>query len=107
MQFSDQQQVVSMLQADWGLQLPEFVSEEAILEQLEKRILAIADKDPEAFFQLMYRLDVSEQKVKSVLFEQDAGMQIARLVYKRQLQKIEARNMFRSAESEVDEDLKW
>jgi hypothetical protein len=107
MQVSDQQQVVDMLQADWGLQLPGFVSEETILEQLEKRIMAMADKDPEAFFQLMYRLDVSEQKVKSVLFEQDAGMQIAKLVYKRQLQKIEARNMFRSAASDVDEDLKW
>lgn len=107
MQVSDQQQVAAMLQADWGLQLPELVSEEAILEELEKRILAIADKDPEAFFQLMYRLDVSEQKVRSVLFEQDAGMQIAKLVYKRQLQKIEARKMFRSEENEVDEELRW
>lgn len=107
MQVSDQQQVADMLQADWGLQMPGYVSEEAILEQLEQRILAIADKDPEAFFQLMYRLDVPEQKVRSVLFEQDAGMQIAKLVYKRQLQKIEARKMFRSAEHEVDEDLRW
>ena len=107
MQVSDQQQVMEMLQADWGLLLPEIVSEETILEELEKRIMVLADKNPEAFFQLMYRLDVSEQKVKSVLFEQDAGMQIAKLVYKRQLQKIEARNMFRTAASDVDEDLKW
>lgn len=107
MQVSEQQEVVQMLEADWGLQLPEMVSEETILKHLEQKILELADKNPEAFFQLMYRLDVSEQKVKSVLFEPDAGMQIARLVYKRQLQKIEARKLFRDKGDVADEDLKW
>ncbi len=96
-----------MLEADWGLQLPDVVSEETILKHLEQKILELADRNPEAFFQLMYRLDVAEQKVKSVLFEPDAGMQIAKLVYKRQLQKIEVRKLFRAKDDVADDDLKW
>ena len=107
MEVSEQQEVIRMLEADWGLQSPEGVSEEAILKLLEQKILQLADKNPEAFFQLMYRLDVSEQKVKSVLFEPDAGMQIARLVYKRQLQKIEVRKLFREKGDIAEDDLKW
>jgi len=96
-----------MLQGEWGLQLPDIVSEEAILEQLERKVMELADKNPERFFQLMYRLDVSEQKVKAVLFEQDAAMQIAKLIYKRQLQKIEARKMFATEKKDIDEELQW
>lgn len=96
-----------MLEADWGLQLTDVVSEETILKHLEQKILELADRNPEAFFQLMYRLDVAEQKVKSVLFEPDAGMQIAKLVYKRQLQKIEVRKLFRAKDDVADDDLKW
>ncbi|MBL7717230.1 MAG: hypothetical protein JNL72_00230 [Flavipsychrobacter sp.] len=104
---SQQSELVQLLQAEWGLQLTGQVSEEVILAELERRVLAIADKNPEAFFQLMYRLDVPEQKVKAVLFEPDAAMQIARLIYRRQLQKIEARKAFNNAAEDVEDDLKW
>jgi hypothetical protein len=104
---SEQQEVVQMLQNDWELQLPELVSEQEILEQLEKRVIQLADRDPEAFFQLMYRLDVPEQKLRAGLLEQDAPMQIAKLIYKRQLQKIEARKMFRSKPPDIEDELKW
>jgi hypothetical protein len=107
MSATDQQQVLQMLQSDWDLHIAGTISEEEILLQLEKRILHIADKNPEVFFQLMYRLDVPEEKVRNVLFETDAAMQIAKMVYKRQLQKIEARKWFKNDEREVDNDLKW
>jgi hypothetical protein len=55
----------------------------------------------------MYRLDIPEQKVRSVLFEPDAGMQIAALIHKRQLQKIEARRMFRHPDVDIEDELKW
>lgn len=107
MPVSKQQELIQLLQTDWGLQLPDLVSEEEILLQLEKKVLQLADSNPEAFFQLMYRLDIPEQKVKAVLFEEDAASQIARLIYKRQLQKIEARKLFRQHDEEIDNELKW
>ena len=106
MEVSEQKDLVQSLQSDWGLQLPELVSEEEILKQLERRVLELADKNPESFFQLMYRLDIPEQKVKAVLFEPDAAKQIASLIYKRQLQKIEVRKMFHN-DKEIDDELKW
>lgn len=104
---ADQQQLLELLRSDWDLQFTGTVSEDDILKLLEQRILQVADKSPEAFFQLMYRLDVPEDKVRNVLFKPEAPMEIAKLVYKRQLQKVEARKWFKTDDSEADSDLKW
>lgn len=106
MQVSEQQQIAQQLQQEWELRLPDMVSEEAILEQLEQRVMYLIDKNPEAFFQLLYRLDVPEHKVTAVLYEQDAAMQIAKLIYQRQVQKIKSRELFRK-ENSIDRDLEW
>ena len=107
MRVSEQKDLVQSLRAEWGLQLPELVSEEEILQQLERKVIELADRNPESFFQLMYRLDIPEQKVKLVLFEPDAAAQIAGLIYKRQLQKIEVRKMFHRHDYDIDDELKW
>ena len=47
--------------------------------------------------QLLYRIDVSEPKLKLLLKEnpaQDAGLLIARMIIERQLKKIETRKQF-------------
>jgi len=52
--------------------------------------------------QLLYRIDVSEPKLKLLLKEnpgQDAGLLIARMIIERQLKKIETRKQFRGGES--------
>ena len=106
MQVSEQQQIAQQLQQEWELRLPEMVSEEAILKQLEQRVMYLIDKNPEAFFQLLYRLDVPEHKVTAVLYERDAAKQIAKLIYQRQVQKVQSRKLFRNDNS-IDKDLEW
>lgn len=95
------------LQHDWGIQLPEMLSEEAILKLLADRIVAILERGPEEFFQLMYRLDISEKKLRGVLHEADVADQIARLIYDRQLQKIESRHKNKMKQESDDPELAW
>lgn len=101
-------EIADALQRDWELQLPESLSEEAILAHLANRIVSLIESGPEAFFQLMYRLDISEKKLNGVLEEDDVAHKIARLVYDRQLQKIHSRQLFRDTNpAKEDEDLSW
>ena len=95
------------LNNDWGLQLPDLVSEEEILKQLAARVTVLIEQGAETFFQLMYRLDISEKKLNGVMDEEHVAENIARLIYDRQLQKIESRKLFSSQTEIVDPELKW
>jgi hypothetical protein len=97
----------SALQSEWGLLPPEIISEERILELLAQRITAIIQQGPDAFFQLMYRLDISEKKLNAVLGDEGAAHNIARLVFNRQLEKIKSRYDNRKDPGNIDPDLKW
>ena len=95
------------LQQQWEIQIPELVSEETILKQLAKRVIYYLEKGPDAFFQLMYRLDISEKKLNSVVNESDVAEKIARLIYDRQLQKIQSRLTTRKEAINDDPELTW
>lgn len=99
-------ETAAALQQEWGLQLPPAFSEEEILQLLADAIAAIAQKGPEAFFQLMYRLDIPEKKLYSSLQDKDVAQKVARLVYARQLQKVESRKRHSTPKPE-DDDLAW
>ncbi len=101
------QETASALKEDWDLQLPDTLSEETILRLLAERIVVILERGAETFFQLMYRLDISEKKLNAVLQEDDVPMKIARLIYDRQLQKIKSRHENRMKSSSDDPELKW
>jgi hypothetical protein len=99
-------ETATALQQEWGLQLPQTFSEEDILQQLADRLGALIEKGPEAFFQLMYRLDISEKKLTASLQDEDVAGKIARLIYDRQLQKIESRKRHSTPKPE-DDELAW
>ena len=63
----------------------------------------------EKLISLLYRVDVSERKLKQMLNENknsDAGKIIAELIIERQLQKIKTRNEFKKRDDVSDEE-KW
>ncbi len=95
------------LQQQWALQLPENLSEEAILEKLTERVMQLVNEGPDAFFQLMYRLDIPEKKLMLVAGDVDAARKIARMIYDRQLQKVRSREYYRNNPLNDDPDLKW
>ncbi|MFI5196118.1 MAG: hypothetical protein ACHQD8_03445 [Chitinophagales bacterium] len=100
------QEAAIALQNDWDLQLPDTLSEEAILKLLADRVVTILERGPETFFQLMYRLDISEKKLNAVLQDDDVAGKIARLIYDRQLQKIQSR-LANKVSKDDDPELKW
>ncbi len=101
------QQAAIGLQQDWGLQIPAQLSEEALLQLLADRVVIYLEKGPDAFYQLMYRIDISEKKLNSILHEENVALQIARLIYNRQLQKIESRRVNKVQRTDDDPELKW
>lgn len=100
------QEAAQALKQDWDLQLPDSLSEEAILRLLADRVVTILERGPETFFQLMYRLDISEKKLNAVLEDDDVAGKIARLIYDRQLQKIQSRHI-NKVKADDDPELKW
>lgn len=99
-------ELLDILSKDFGLQTPGIVSREAILQSLQKAVSELLQKNPEYFFQLMYRLDISEEKLLSALHQPENGVEkIAELIYERQLQKIQSRKNFRK--NKTDNELEW
>lgn len=101
------QEAAIALQQDWGLRVPDHVSEEALLQLLADRVVVYLEKGPDAFYQLMYRIDISEKKLNSILHEENVAMQIARLIYNRQLQKQQSRREHKVQNTDEDPELKW
>ena len=66
--------------------------------QLAEKINILIQRDFGALVQLLYRIDVSEAKLRLMLHNdagEDAGLLIARLIMERQWQKIESRRRYR------------
>lgn len=101
------QETANALKGEWDLQLPDTLSEEAVLRLLADRIITIMARGAEVFYQLMYRLDVSEKKLNAVLQDNDVPLKVARLVYDRQLQKVKSRHEHRMKKENDDPELKW
>jgi hypothetical protein len=91
------------------LQHADHFSEEEICAKLSQRLEALFLQDGEAFYALLYRLDISERKVAAAMAETAPMALIARLIYQRQLEKARLRRQFGRNDStaEDDPDLKW
>jgi hypothetical protein len=78
-------------------------------EQLTAFVAELIDRDFSRLVQLLYRLDVSEDKLKNVLLdnpEGDAAAMIARLVMERMEQSRKSKEMF-PPPADIPEDEKW
>ncbi|MBS1588996.1 MAG: hypothetical protein JST52_05215 [Bacteroidetes bacterium] len=103
----DQQAVYEVLSTDFPIVLPAFLSEETMIEALEKAISFLLERNPERFFQLMYRLDIPEKNLFYVLHNQEGGVHdLAHLIYTRQVEKIRLRKIFKR-EDPIDPELAW
>lgn len=98
--------VKQALQQEWGVELADVFTEQEITERLALMLATVVEKGPEAFFQLMYRLDISEKQLNRAMYDKEAIMKIAKLVYNRQLQKLRSRQHYKPGTSS-DTELKW
>lgn len=82
------------------------ISKEKIIEAIAGKISDMLEWQTEQLFSMLYRLDISEKKLKEVMQSAaDVPLAIATLIYERQIEKIEARA--NKANFDADVDLAW
>ena len=102
----EQQSLIRNLPEDLQLSDPGFISENDLLEAIAQKVAEMLRLNRDVFFQLMYRMDIDEHKLRVALQQADVPLSVARLIYERQLDKI----AFRRAQQErpdKDSDLSW
>jgi hypothetical protein len=85
------------LNGSYGLDLREALTENALETALAEKVNAMINGDFSALVQILYRIDVSEPRLRQLLREnktKDAGQLIARMILERQWQKILTRREF-------------
>lgn len=92
-----------------AMQLPQTITEQDLEQALSQEVNTLIQHDFNRLVGILYRMDVSEQKLKQMLKEHagtDAGLIIARMMIERQRQKIKTRAEFRSQANDSGEE-KW
>ena len=92
-------QVLEMTNKDVGLSLSptSILDYNELVKELTRAIEYLIEKDFEKLMHILYRIDVSESKVKQVFgLEQDVAKQIAMLIIEREKQKVITRAKYRS-----------
>jgi len=101
--------LIPILRQSMEIDLPENISFDLLKEQLSSHINFLIQSDFQKLVSILYRVDVSESKLKHLLKENtgyDAANIIADLIIERQLQKIKSRQEHRNDEN-ISDDEKW
>lgn len=106
---TEQAELAATLKEKLDVDIPEGYSEEEIKLMLEKRLGQLLERNPEEFFQLLYRIDIPEQRLHAVLQQENALAALAGMVYSRQLQKIKTRLFYKDSQRAQpgDDELLW
>ena len=103
--------IITGIKDSLDIELKENISLEELTSVLAEHIHYLIGSNFNRLLNILYRIDISEKKLKQLLDEnqtQDAGMIIAQLIIKRQIQKAESREKFRKeGENNIDENEKW
>jgi len=103
-------ELIPILNADLAIDMPAEISNQELLQRLAGYINHLIVRDFNQLVSILYRLDVSENKLKQMLndnSDEDAGKIIAALIIERQLQKIKSRQQFKQRDNTIDENEKW
>lgn len=98
----DHELLVQELNRQYDLHLTEQLPPDELETFLSERLNALIRSDFNMLITILYRVDVSENKLKKLLRgspEEDAGKIMARLIIERQLQKIKARRASNSTDT--------
>jgi hypothetical protein len=107
---TETQEIIPILKNELAIELPATVSGEELKERLAGYINDLIQTDFTKLVSLLYRIDVSESRLKILLHENpgaDAGKIIAGLIIERQLQKLRSRREYRNPGGPIDEEEKW
>jgi hypothetical protein len=103
-------ELIKLLNNELPVKIAEQRSFAEIHTQLSHYFNMLIKDNFEKLVSYLYRIDVNEQKLKSLLQQnpgEDAGDIIATLVIERQQQKIKNREQFSQRDSDYDTEEKW
>ena len=103
-------ELIQLLNKELAIELAEKKSYNEIHTELATYINNKIKNDFDKLIAYLYRIDVNEEKLKSLLQQkpdEDAGNIIAILIIERQEQKIKSRKQFSQRENNFDEEEKW
>lgn len=106
----ENKELAEQLNKDLALALPEKISLDELKQQLSAHINQLIKNNFEQLVSLLYRIDISESKIKSMLHNntgENAGDIISSLIIERQLQKLKSREQFKSAGNNNSSEEKW
>lgn len=90
--------------------IPEHTNREQLEMILAQKINELIEKDFPLLINILYRIDISEQKLKVLLKQHrdvDAAKIMSAMIIDRQIEKIKIREQFRKNENDISEDEKW
>ena len=102
--------LIPSLSQTLDINLPDDISFELLNEKLLQHINNLILHDFQKLVSLLYRIDISEEKLKYLLKEnadKDAASIIADLIIERQMQKIKSKELFKQWDLDIDENEKW
>jgi hypothetical protein len=104
--------LIEDLNRAYGWELAPTDTQEALETLLADKINAMIQGNFDKLLQLLYRIDINEQRLRRLLVEnegEDAGQIIARLIMERQWEKMESRRQFRQDKTtdENDGEERW
>ena len=103
-------ELIRLLNNELPVEIAEQNSYVEIHTQLSAYINTLIKNDFDKLITYLYRIDVNEQKLKSLLQQkpdEDAGNIIATLIIERQQQKIATRQQFKQQDKGFTEEEKW
>ena len=103
-------ELIRLLNKELAIEIAVKKSYNEIHTELATYINNLIKNDFDKLITYLYRIDVNEQKLKSLLQQtpnEDAGNIIATLIIERQQQKIKIRQQFSQRKHDVDEEEKW
>ena len=105
-----EKELIENIKKDMAIILPDKISLKELEEALTIYANQLIQKDFQKLVTLLYRIDVSEAKLKYLLqlqTDENAGNIIAKLIIERQLQKINSRQQFSKHNDDISEEEKW
>ena len=103
-------ELIQLINKELQTEMAEKNSYQEVHTQLSDYINNLIKNDFDKLIAYLYRIDVNEQKLKTLLQQfplQDAGNIIASLIIERQEQKIKTRKQFSQQDTDFDEEEKW
>jgi len=102
-------ELITIINKELAIELPEKISLDELKKDLSIFINQLIQRDFHSLVALLYRIDISEPKLKKLLDEMDenAGDIIAILIIERELEKLQSRREHNQKDGSVSEEEKW